>query len=175
MYNISDIQKGIQAGHAALEYAHLYNKDKDYQRFMEKYKTWIILNGGTSNVDGTSFYIPYKIECGTMEQIELSLHDNEIKYSAFFEPDLNNATSALCFLVDERVFNKKDYPELFDFSKFNSSIEHNDLIKEKNMNRYNAIDIIKENNIGLYNEWVKLLGGEKNVFLRELLRDKKLA
>lgn len=45
--NISEIQKGIQAGHAALEYAFLYGDTDEYKSFIVNDKTWIILNGGT--------------------------------------------------------------------------------------------------------------------------------
>jgi hypothetical protein len=46
--NISDIQKSIQAGHAALEYAYHYGDTKLFDDFITKHKTWVILNGGTT-------------------------------------------------------------------------------------------------------------------------------
>jgi hypothetical protein len=49
-YNISEIQKGIQAGHAALRYARQFSADNpDVWNFVDNYETWIILNGGTTN------------------------------------------------------------------------------------------------------------------------------
>ena len=51
-YNISDTQKGIQAGHAMGEYVLKYgrhNPDHVVWDFLEKWKTWIILNGSTTN------------------------------------------------------------------------------------------------------------------------------
>ena len=49
MYNLSGIQKGIQAGHAALEYANLFKNKREYQDFIEVHKTFILLDGGGSN------------------------------------------------------------------------------------------------------------------------------
>lgn len=90
MYNLSGIQKGIQAGHAALEYAYEYAGTNDYQDFITKNKTWIILDGGGS------------IE---MENHRKTLYGAGIKNTIFREPDLNNAISAIAFLVPERVYN----------------------------------------------------------------------
>ena len=50
-YNISPIQQAIQAGHAALEYAYKFGNTSDYIDFMINDKTWVILNGGTTNDD----------------------------------------------------------------------------------------------------------------------------
>jgi hypothetical protein len=48
-YNISPIQQAIQAGHAALEYADKYASDEIFIKFVREHKTWVILNGGTTN------------------------------------------------------------------------------------------------------------------------------
>ena len=55
LYNISPIQQAIQAGHAQNEYALKYWKDKEFQDWAKRCKTWIILNGGTSNDGLQSF------------------------------------------------------------------------------------------------------------------------
>ena len=61
MYNLSDIQKGIQAGHALVEYVSAHGSDKpDFILFSSFDKTFIVLNGGTSNegarsVDGMPY------------------------------------------------------------------------------------------------------------------------
>lgn len=110
MYNLSQIQIGIQSLHACVEYNLKYGKDKDYIEWAKTHKTVIILNGGTSN-DGTQTEYGYPIHQGSMEQHFQTLKDNKIKCACFREPDLNYATSAVVFLVDERIFNKKDYPD----------------------------------------------------------------
>ena len=90
MYNLSGIQKGIQFGHAALEYANNYGRDEAYKQFIEKHKTFIILDGGGSN----EIIERYK-----------EIHNNfGIRCAWFKEPDLNNAYSAVVFLVEERVY-----------------------------------------------------------------------
>jgi len=148
-YNISPIQQAIQAGHAAEQYGHKYGQTEEYIDYVKNWKTWIILNGGTTN-NGT---LGTGESEGSLNQIVDSLEDNDINYAIFNEPDLNNALTAVCFLVDERVFNYKDYPE------WNGS---------KWWNKNTKVE-------PFYSKWVTKLGGEKNVFLRDLLKYKKLA
>jgi hypothetical protein len=139
-YNISDIQKGIQAGHASIEYTIQYGRLEDFRSWYINDKTWIILNGGTTRYS--------QEDCGSMNQIAESLLDNGIKYVLFQEPDLNNALSSICFLADERVWDKEKYPDWDDTITYHSAT---------------------------YSDWIGFVGGEKNVFLRELLKDKHLA
>jgi hypothetical protein len=176
-YNISPIQQAIQAGHAALEYADKFGGEELFIKFVREHKTWVILNGGTTNqnrdFDG--------IAQGTLNQIADQLLENEIDFSYFIEPDLNDALTALCFIADERVFNREDYPDFVNW-----------LLKIKMYQQ--AADEAQKNNPALwvelrlksaeeherlfpeyYKEWVRFLGGVKNVFLRELMGDKKLA
>jgi hypothetical protein len=175
-YQLTGVQKGIQAGHAALEYAHKYGKSEEFIDFMDNWKTWIILNGGTtnSNRDFTG------ASQGTLNQIadQLSLGDgisDGIKMAYFEEPDLNDALTAVCFLADERVFNYKDYP---DFPEW---IVMQDLVNEdEKLNSYIDLKTKKEEDYkklfpGMYPIWVKRMGGPENVFLRNLLKGKKLA
>lgn len=167
-YNISEIQKSIQAGHAALEYAHKFGQSELFIDFIQNWKTWIILNGGTTNDQRDFDNIP----TGTLNQIADKLLDNDIHFSYFREPDLNDALTALCFICDERVFNKKDYLDFIDWfigRIDNEVIETIKLRTEYLKDAKNFIDKYDE----LYKEWVRLIGGVKNVFLRELIRDKK--
>ncbi len=110
MYNLSPIQQGIQSLHAVVEYGLKYGKTKEYLEWAKTHKTVILLNGGTSN-DGNRSYYKVPKQPGTMEQHLRTLCANKIKCAAFYEPDLNYSLSAIAFIVDERVFNKKDYPD----------------------------------------------------------------
>jgi len=109
-YNLSPIQQGIQFGHAAVEYGLHNYTDESYQRWANNDKTFIILNGGTTNDQKVNNGIPH----GTLNQHidELMLHN--VKYSKFREPDLQNAVTAVVFLVDERVWDREKYPD-FEF------------------------------------------------------------
>ena len=171
-YNISPIQQAIQAGHAALEYADKYGAEELFINYVRYHKTWIILNGGTTNsrrdLNGEIM--------GSLNQIGDQLLENDIQFSYFEEPDLNDALSAICFICDERVFNKKDYPDFTDYLipelELNDGKEANfDYIKIKMTN----VEILMEKYFDIYKEWVRFVGGVKNVFLRDLLNDKKLA
>lgn len=167
-YNISPIQKAIQAGHASLEYARIYGDQEQFKEFVDNWKTWIILNGGTTN-ERRDFN---GIAQGTLNQIGDELHENGITFSYFQEPDLNNALTALCFIADERVFNRKEYPNFVDFV-----IEKRFVVDIEAQERHKKLSASELK--GLYHEehkeWVRLLGGVKNEFLRELIDGKKLA
>jgi len=103
-YNISPIQQGIQFGHAVVEYGLKHSKGDEYQRWAKHDKTFIILNGGTTNNSG------YLDSMGTLNKHLVTLQENKIPLSVFHEPDLGNQLTGVVFLVDERVFNKDKYP-----------------------------------------------------------------
>lgn len=109
MYNISDKQKGIQSLHAVVEYGLQYFNTPEYQHWARHNKTVIVLDGGTSNLTGTNFYDLVQ-DIGSMEQHISTLKKNGIDLAYFNEPDLNNSTSAVAFLVDEKVWNREKYP-----------------------------------------------------------------
>ncbi|MBW3020490.1 hypothetical protein KY334_04280 [Candidatus Woesearchaeota archaeon] len=183
-YNISPIQQAIQAGHAALEYAHKYKDNEEYIDFIENWKTWIILNGGTTNSkldENANNYL------GTLNQLESSIiqfnfevkrtkdENQEINFSTFWEPDLNDALTAVCFVCDERVFNYTDYPDIDIFIKEGDGAYNKNLWFETFKNGPWTLENAEEQFPSLYKEWEEFLGGPKNVFLRYLLKNKKLA
>lgn len=102
-YNISPIQQGIQFGHAVVEYGITYGNKQEYHRWSRKDKTFIILNGGTTNTSNTSY--------GTLNTYDDMLGIQGIRRSKFYEPDLGDQLTAIVFLVDDRVFDKKAWPE----------------------------------------------------------------
>jgi len=111
-YNISPIQQGIQFGHAVVEYGLDFGKtnvinDKidPYTQWARYDKTFIILNGGTTNDNEDSeFY-------GTLNQAKDEIDKMNIPYATFYEPDLGDQLTAVVFLVDERVWDKENYPD----------------------------------------------------------------
>lgn len=162
-YQLTGIQQGIQSGHAALEFAlkyGRYNPNHIIWTFIEKYKTWVILNGGTTN---NSLYTP-----GTLNTIFRSLRENEIDCTPFYEPDLNDALSAVCIVCDERVFNREKYPDFFDY------LVSMGVKKDFHLKQLSKDELIETYSY-YYELWVNLIGGEKNVFLRDLINGKKLA
>lgn len=167
MYNISPIQQGIQALHAVIEYFLKHWKDKEFWRWAKTHKTVILLNGGTSNKGHHSEYGEPK-QIGSMEQHFKTLKDNKIKCAAFYEPDLNHSMSAIAFLVDERVFNKKDYPDFVPTSiqEFGEDVYSSD---HKQFDE--AYDkFIKNEEV----KYIKKLGKE-TYFLKNFLKQFRLA
>ena len=126
-YQLTGIQKGIQCGHAALEYALKYKHDDIFNNFVQYHKTWIVLNGGTTN--NSQKYI------GTLNNILNVLVENNIKHSTFFEPDLNDSLTSICVIIDERVFN---------FKPINILTEDDDCYQEWEKNALNFLQT-KEN------------------------------
>ncbi len=180
-YNISPIQQAIQFGHAVVEYGQKMKKlgehkqaiSTQYDEWADKWKTFIILNGGTTNHrtnidDGLPF--------GTLNNHVLTLLENDIDFATFNEPDLGDQLTSVVFIVDERVFNRKKYP---DFSEWllatfgdliNDDYGHNlSRISEKVKNSTEPQD--KK----AYNDWIKFIGGKKNEFLRDFLKNFRLA
>lgn len=149
-YNISEIQKGIQAGHCAVEYARKYGGTQLFKDFATKNKTWIILNGGTTrDYDGVT------MDCGDMNEIEKILYLNKIEHATFREPDLNHALTAVCFIADERVWDLETYP---DFEEIQAIPNNHQWILPRTEET-----------------WLVWIGGHKNRILRDLIRDKRLA
>lgn len=150
-YNLSPIQQGIQFGHAVVEYGQNVKgttiDESIYNKWANNDKTFIILNGGTTN---TNIEKP-----GTLNEYRQTLSDADVLFASFFEPDLGDQLTAFVFLVDERVYDKKKYPDFNDFYENKGYMFHNEGIA--------------------YDKWVDTLGGDKNVFLREFLSNKRLA
>lgn len=147
-YNISPIQQGIQYGHAVVDYCESLDGNKEilkvYKKWAKKDKTFIILNGGTTNNN--------KKRLGSLNKHLSALKTYEIKVQDFYEPDLNDALTGVCFLVDERVFNKEKHPDF--------------VIDEAES---------KKQSSKRYAKWVDSIGGSKNEFLRIFLRNFRLA
>jgi len=177
-YNISGRQMGIQAGHAALRYARMFSEEnRDVWDFVDNHETWIILNGGTTNSDRDFD----DISIGSINKIADYLVDKDINFSYFIEPDLNNALSAICFLCDERVFNNTDYPNFIDWllnikmydDAKNEAFKNNPTLWIELKTQ--TIETLSETFPEYYKEWVRFIGGMKNVYLREIIKNKKLA
>ena len=178
-YNISPIQQAIQFGHAVVEYGqkmkylgeHKQYLNTQYNDWADNWKTFIILNGGTTNHRSN---IEDCLPFGSLNQHVLTLMDNGVDFAQFNEPDLGDQLTAVVFIVDERVFNKKKYPDFEDWVVKN----YGDLITGEG-SVYQIARRIKESPSSedqkVYQSWIKTIGGQKNVFLRDFLKSFKLA
>jgi hypothetical protein len=176
-YNISDKQKGIQALHGVQKYDYKFKDNSLTWDFIENHMTCIILDGGTTNKRYETIDEKYQ-PVGTLDRIYQDLCAAEIPISHFEEPDLNDALTAVCFLADERVWDYKNYPDFFDFIvEVKMTVDSAEQMPAQNyiMLKRKTIEELKTMFPEWYPEWVEFLGGEKNLFLRELIRGKKLA
>jgi hypothetical protein len=177
-YNISEIQKGIQFGHAVVEYALENFNVGQYLDWAKYWKTFIILNGGTSNHSMNRYHHDENEYQGTMEDTLEVLMLNEVNLATFYEPDLNDMLSAIVFIIDERVFNRKDYPDFGDwvmtnhFSYLQDNMMNSNKIEKMRKEGYFLNGSDKERK--LYSDWVDFVGGEKNAFLRDFLNPNKV-
>ncbi len=160
-FNLSPIQQAIQFGHSVVEYG-LYahetqgSTQNDYLDWAINDKVFIILNGGTTNkqlslVTGE----PY----GTLNQHLLELDRNGVPLSTFYEEDLGDQLTAVTFLVDDRVWDKEEYPD-YDY-----------FIEQKGNNN----PLYKDTPWMTYDQWLEKIGGNQNLFLREFLSQFRLA
>lgn len=158
-YNISPIQAGIQFGHGVIEYSLMKDKDKRYLEWATKWKTFIILNGGTSN-SGLETYYGMEKSLGTMEQHYQTLVNTRVICSKFHEPDLNYMLSSINFIVDERVFN---------YDKW-------EVVETARMYLNNELIVFRERK-DAEDDYVKEIGKDwmKVVFLRNFLKGFRLA
>ena len=182
-YQLSGIQIGIQFGHAVVEYGqkmkylgeHKQSLNTQYNDWADNWKTFIILNGGVSN-HSVNRYSDSEDFFGSMEKNLKLLEDNGVEVGTFYEPDLNDMLSGIVFIVDERIFNKKDYP---DFSDWLMSSKYAELIRTFDTDVNTIAEYIKNStnkeDQKAYKEWINLVGGEKNVFLRDFLKNFRLA
>jgi hypothetical protein len=104
-YQLRGIQQGIQFGHAVVEYGLLYGETPEYQRWANQDKTFIVLNGGTTSTNPLS--------PGTLNQHAsfLRMVVGEKKVALFYEPDLGDQLTAVVFLVEDRVWDKENWPD----------------------------------------------------------------
>ena len=184
-YNISPIQQAIQFGHAVVEYGQnvksydvINNIElKKYNDWADSWKTFIILNGGTSNHSINRYHSTDEPFVGSMESNLITLEQNNVEVATFYEPDLNDMLSAIVFVVDERVFNRKKYPDFGDWVIDN----YGDLLitDDPYETKRSIINKLKEStnkeDQKVYQSWVKFIGGERNVFLIDFLRNFRLA
>lgn len=142
LYNLSPIQQGIQSAHAIVEYGLGFGHTEEYQTWAGRDKTIVILNGGTSI---------------TLKEHLDYLLDNQLVNLAFFkEPDLFNGITAICFLADERIWNRKKYPDRLP------PLDEN----EMQLAIYRVFDQVA---------FVESIGGEKNHQLKLFLEKFRLA
>ena len=145
-YQLSGIQAGIQFGHAVVDFGLDYYDMLSYQQWAKYDKTFIVLNGGTTNLN------PDRL--GTMNIKKAMLDEAGIPNTAFYEPDLGDQLSAVVFLVDDRIYDKETYPD-YENSEFFDE-EDGETLWRRNFNA-------DESDV------------EQIVFLRSFLKGSKLA
>ena len=152
-YQLTGIQQGIQFGHAVVEYQLKYGDTELYKEWANNHKTFCILNGGTTNTNTDS--------PGTMNEHDHLLWQYGIDHACFFEPDLGDQLTALVWITDERVYDRKAYP---NYNEYMSSFTDSDKELDDTFIEWTSMFCAKDN---------KEL--EKILFLREFQNKFRLA
>ena len=176
-YQLTGIQKGIQFLYGVVEYSQMVNRIVGetlsiYNEWADNWKTVILLNGGTTNHRPTDDGLPF----GSLNQHVLTLDEMRIDFATFMEPDLGDQLTAVVFIVDERVFNRKKYPDFEEWVIENyGELIRSDYYTTSYMLAQKIKNSESKSDKKVYDEWVKFVGGNKNVFLRDFLKNFKLA
>ena len=135
--SLSTIQKGVQSTHSIIDYASKFHKKSEYIQWYNIDKTIIILNGGNY---------------WDLKESKEFLNSLGIPYTVFYEDDLNHLMTSISFVVDEKVWDTKEYPSFDD-----------------------EVDETSSDESEASPEWLTKMGGIKNYKLRKFLRSKHLA
>lgn len=92
--HLSGIQKAIQSLHAVVDFEQKFGDTPEYQRWANKDKTIFVLEAHTNT---------------QLEEAYKELKKLKVPVEKFQEPDTGNVVTAICFLIDEYVFNTKKY------------------------------------------------------------------
>lgn len=163
-YQLTGMQGGIQFGHATDQFAAkvitaILKNPGDNSDFVQSYLKWVmedkavvVLDGGTTNTN------PERL--GTLNKYFERVKELNVFAVPFYEEDLGDQLLAFAFLLDERVWEKKKYP---DFNFINKQTDRT--------NPKFAYDWEKIN----WEKWVQSIGGIQNNKMRELIRHLNLA
>jgi len=154
-FQLGPLHAGIQFQHAATKYGRLYNNDL-HADWADNWMTSIVLNGGSTNTN------PDRM--GTVNKFYFDCINLGIHAAAFTEITMGDQVTCVTVIADERIWDFEKYPDL-------------DMTMLKVVDPKNYLDpqfipsISAENNRAIYDRWVEnVVGGPKNLFLRETLR-----
>lgn len=129
---LSPIQKGVQSAHSIVEYIKKFHKSSEYIHWVNVDKTIIMLDGGTFK---------------EMRECRETLESLGVQYAAFYEEDLGNLVTSISFLVEDKVWDYKNYPSFEE-----------------------ELDDESENPV-----WLITMGGKRNLEFRKFLSSKRLS
>jgi predicted FMN-binding regulatory protein PaiB len=101
--SLSDMQKGIQFGHAVVRYARSYSDTPEYKMWSEFDETFVVLDGGSTNMNPDKY--------GTLNKIVHTLRDNKLRHQTFYEENIGDQLTAVVMLVDDRVWDREKWPD----------------------------------------------------------------
>lgn len=134
--------------HALEEYHIIYGETKELYKWGRNDKAIKILN-----VESLK----------ELTDIKKELVKREIRFSCFNEESLGGLLTALCLIVEDKVYDWKQYPDYHTWC-FNNHIEADIM--------HPTVPPMFERNEENYANWLEFIGGENNRFLKEMLNSK---
>ena len=135
---LSPIQKGVQSAHSIVEYVRNFAKTSECIQWATVDKTIIMLDGGTYQ---------------EMKECRDTLADLGVPYMAFYEKDLGNIVTSISFLVEDKVWDTKNFPS------YEEELDDLDVDSDGPMNPI----------------WLIMMGGKRNLAFRNFLKSKRLS
>lgn len=154
-FQLGALHAGIQFQHAATLYGRKFPTEL-HSNWADNWMTSIVKNGGSTN----NSQDPERR--GSVNKFYDKCIDLGIDAAAFTEITMGDQVTCVTVIADERVFDTVKYPDI-DRSLFGVSKDYNLFEPFPNM--------LTKELAEYYNNWVEtVIGGVKNLFLREELR-----
>lgn len=162
---LSEEQKTLQTSKAILKYALKYKNDVSLEIF-EFYNSddYFLIDGGSSN-DGH-----LGNRDGDMQLLIKQLDSICAKYVKVYETNLNSILSAICLLLDERVWDLYSYP---DFKNYVIQKADPLDVKDEINIRMSDDDTLIEKFDMLFSSWKQTIcdrENDENITLRKILK-----
>ena len=88
---------------------------------------------------------------------------HSIETGDYFDSENENKLTCIVFIADESAYNNIDYPNFIDFLSKHQEFE------DINISYETIVEEIKSNRSTIYLNWVRLIGGERNEFMRDFI------
>lgn len=151
---LSDRAIGAQGAHAVAELSIL--GDENYENYVKNHKRIVFLNGGSTNKSKT-----YKGQLNQLYETIVGL--GICKVGVFYEENVGDQMTAFALVVDERIYDHNAYP-LFTEWLFQNGIQ-----SVMHLGNGKIYKTIEEQYPLKYQEYLDLIGGEKNYEMKKIL------
>ena len=156
-FQLGPLHAGIQFQHAATMYERKFHTPL-YEDWADNWMTSIVKNGGSTNTSTD----PERR--GSVNKFYDQCVELGIDAVYFTEITMGDQITCVALIADERTWDLDTWPNI-DLTLWGAKDPFDYLNPDFSLPRISAMDPQEA-----YNQWVELVGGRKNVFLRQVLR-----